>query len=117
MNYNLENLRKELEAYKKYTLELINALEEEKIDSLSNILDNREKTIENMDKLEYSKEDFKNIAIELEIIALQEKLKNLMNNKRLDVKDKINNILNNKTANKSYKRTSAVDSLYFNKKI
>lgn len=117
MNYNLENLRKELEAYKKYTLELITALEEEKIDSLSDILDNREKIIKNMDKLEYSKEEFSSIATELQIITLQEKLKNLINNKRLDVKDKINNILNNKTANKSYKRTSAVDSIYFNKKI
>lgn len=112
-----QDLKQALTQYKNYTLDLISVLEKEEFDSLDKVLNERQFVIEEINNIDYTREEFKVIVEELEILILQKKLTELINEKRNNTRIELDNIVNSKKANKNYNRKFYSDSMFFNKKI
>jgi|GEM_PF-988201 len=103
--------------YKNKTMEILKCAEEEKFDEIEKILRERQQIIENINTINYSKEEFILISKELDLLTIEEKVKNIMNKKKDKLKTEIENFLKGKNAKSSYTRSNYVDSIFFNKKI
>lgn len=113
----VENLRIQLEKFKETTLQLIKKVENSEIEDLDELLNKRQIIIEAIDKLNYSQEEFKALLKALDILTLQKKLLDLMNKKKIDLRNEMQKISEVKNANKSYHSRVSLDPVYFNKKI
>lgn len=111
------DLYETLENFKIITLKLIEELEKDNFDELDSLLNLRQLEIDKMDNINYTKEEFKKLCMEYKILALQERLTKLMNQKRMEVRNEIDKLSEAKSANKSYNKRFSIDSIYFNKKI
>lgn len=112
-----QQLKEALIEYKDHTIKLIEALEKEDFDSLEPLLSLRQEKIDVMDRMEYSKNEFVDICSDLNIVNIEQKCSNLLLQKRDELKSNINKFTEAKSANRSYRATYSVDSLFFNKKI
>lgn len=113
----MEDLRYYLTQYKDCTLKLINCIEKDDIDNLQKYFDERQDLIDSMENIKYTKEEFKSLCSELDILILQKKLTDLMMEKKGNLKDEIDKFQEVKSADKNYKKKYHVDSIFFNKKI
>ncbi|MCM0650458.1 flagellar protein FliT [Clostridium swellfunianum] len=113
----LQILRQYLERFKDLTINLIDCLEKEQYESLESLFNDRQAVIDDMSKLSYTKESFKYISSEMQLMPLQQKLTLLMNKRRAEVKQELDKLSASKTASKSYNTKYKVDALFFNKKI
>jgi len=111
------DLKDNLKQYKDITLELISNVEKDNFEILDMLLSNRQNVIDEIEKLNYTKEEFLNLCKELNILVLQQKLTKLMNMKKANLRNDIDALTNSQNANKSYNKKFAVDSVFFNKKI
>lgn len=111
------NLKSQLEAFKKITLELIQKMENGEFEDLDNLLQSRQTIIEKIENLNYSHKEFKVLAEDIDLLRLQKKLSELMNQKKLELRNEIDKISEIKNANKSYKSKHSLDSVFFSKKI
>lgn len=110
-------LREALEVYKEDTLNLIYSLEKEDYNILEVLLNKRQHTIDIINNLQYTKEEFSDIAQELKILMYQQKLSDLMVEKRNSAKEEINKVSQAKNANNSYNKRIYANSRVFNKTI
>lgn len=110
-------LKESLILYKEITLKLIGCLEKEDYDCLEGLLKEREDQISNMGQMSYTKEEFRDICNQLQILILQQRLNGIMNEKRAKVRTEIDRIATTKNASKNYNKGFKVDSIFFNKKI
>jgi hypothetical protein len=113
----LQKLRQYFIRFKELTIELTECLEKDDYDSLEDLYAKRQKTIGEIEKLNYSREIFKDVSTELQIMPLQQKLTVLMNQRKAEAKQELDKLSASKTASKSYNTKHKVDSLFFNKKI
>lgn len=111
------NLEEKLIEYKNLTLQLIANVENEDYDSLDKLLTSRQNVMDEIDSIEYSKEKFLALCKKLDILVLNQKLIKITKEKEANVRKNINGLRTSKTANKSYNKKFAVDSVFFNKKI
>ncbi|MCT8976133.1 flagellar protein FliT [Clostridium sp. CX1] len=111
------NLKEKLIEYKNITIQLIANVEGEDYDSLEKLLTNRQNIMNEIDSITYSKEEFLVLCKELDILVLNQKLIKVTKEKKSNTLKNIDGIKVSKTANKSYNKRFAVDSVYFNKKI
>ncbi len=110
-------LKHKLEGYKNITLELIRTLEKEEFDLIEQLIDKRQACLEEINTLDYSKEEFKDVCHYLNLLKLQEKLDVLIKEKQRETKEKINEIIYEKSANRAYNRKFYENSRFLNKKI
>lgn len=110
-------LKRQLEVYNSDTLKLIESLEKEDYDVLEGLLNKRQQTIDNISKLDYTKQEFSEVAEELKILEHQKRLSDLMTRKRDDVKEELNKISNAKNASHMYNKRMYSNSRVFNKTI
>lgn len=110
-------LREELTKYKDTTLEIIKAVEDENYDLLEGLISKRGEIINSIEKLNYSKEEFKAICMDLKILFFQNNLNKFMNEKKVKIKRQLESMDDNKNARNSYNKKFSVDSIFFNKKI
>ena len=103
--------------FKNITLDLINALECDDFDILESLIEKRQAIISTLEKTDYTEEEFKHIASSIDLLTLQKKVLDLMNVKKVELRNEMDKLSEVKNANKSYKSRFAVDSVYFNKKI
>lgn len=113
----VEILKCQLEDFKEVTLKLIEKVENDEFEKLDELLEKRQEIIVRIDKLQYSQEEFRNIAESIDILPLQKKLLDLMNIKKIKLRNEMDKISEIKNANKSYQSKSSLDSVYFSKKI
>jgi hypothetical protein len=113
----LKELKKCLVEFKDLTIKLIEFIEKEEYDNLEILFQQRDTLIYEMDKLEYSKENFKELSNELQLIPLQQMLTLIMNKSRVGIKQELDKLSASKTANKSYNIKYKADPLFFNKQI
>lgn len=113
----IETLRNYLMEFKDFTINLIDCLEKEDYESLEGLFNDRQAIIDNMDKLQYTKESFKAISSELQIMPLQQKLTLALNKSKAEAKLELDKLSATKTASKSYNTKFKADALFFNKKI
>jgi hypothetical protein len=111
-----DQLREELGNFKEITMELIDSLNNEAYDELDVLFNKRQESINAMENLEYSKQEFAIICEESNITKLQQELTVLLEEKKSVLKSKIDKFSEQKNANKSYNNKFSVDSIYFNKK-
>jgi hypothetical protein len=114
---SLQELRQQLTEFKELTIKIIDCLEKEDYDNLEILFNDRQTIIDKTDKLQYSKESFKAISNQLQLMPLQQKLTLIMNKSRIEVRQEIDKLSASKTANKGYNTKYKADPLFFNKKI
>lgn len=110
-------LKNQLVKYRDVSLNLKTALSNNNYDILSELMDNRENIIENIETLTYTKEDFNVCCEELDLVKLDEELRIMLNSGLNEVRDEINKLSMHKSARKSYNSKISVDPIYFSKKI
>lgn len=113
----MKELTQELMQFKKVTIELIEALQQEQVNKLDNLLDSRQIVIENMEKLQYTSEEFTDICNGLDILNIQHKLLELMQQSKEDTKRELNKIQLIKNANSNYNKSFYDNAGTFNKQI
>lgn len=116
-NEECNTLYEYLTCYNNITIKLIELVENEQYDILDQLINDRQKLIENMKKINYTKEEFKHICGKFKMLIIEQKLNSLMNQQKAKLRSELNKISISKNANKTYKRGYAVDSIFFNKKI
>ncbi|AEB75783.1 hypothetical protein [Clostridium botulinum] len=97
-----EELYNRLKKYQEVNIDIINALNEEKIDDLDEILLKKDEVIKEISVLKYSSAEFNEISKKLNLKVLEEEIKNLSNSKKEYYKSQINKINKNKNATRSY---------------
>ncbi|WP_085829460.1 hypothetical protein [Clostridium massiliodielmoense] len=97
-----EDLYSGLKKYQQINVNIINALNEEKIDDLDEILLKKDEIIKKINCIKYTLEEFSEISEELNLKVLEEEIKNLSNSKKEYYKSQINKINKNKNATRSY---------------
>jgi hypothetical protein len=110
-------LNKYLENFKDITVELTNKLKEEDYDAVDSLMEQRQNIIDNIDKLNYRKQDFTNICKELSLLEYNEELEKTIKEKRAVIKEELSKLVINKSANSSYNRKFYSNSVIFSKKI
>ncbi|MBU3142342.1 hypothetical protein [Clostridium sp. CF012] len=113
----MKELTQMLVEFKRVTIEIISALQRDEINKLDFLLDSRQVIIENMEKLQYSTEEFTMVCNELDILNIQQKLSELMKLKKEDTKEQLDKIQITKNANNNYNKSFYVNSGTFNKQI
>lgn len=106
-----------LERFKDITIDLINKVKEEDYDAADNLMEQRQNIIDNIDKLNYSKEKFINICKELKLLEYNEELEKVIKEKRAQIKQEMTKIVSNRSANSSYNKKFYNNSVIFSKKI
>lgn len=113
----MKELMQELVGFKQVTIELIRALQQDEIYKLDDLLERRQTIIENMEKLQYTSEEFTKICGELDILNIQHKLLELMQQSKENTKQELNKIQLTKNANNNYNKSFYNNVGTFNKKI
>jgi hypothetical protein len=113
----LVELEKCLVEFKDLTIKLIECVEKQEYDNLEMHFHQRDTLILQMGKLEYSKENFKELSDLLQLMPLQQELTLIINKSRADIRQEIDKLSVFKSANKSYNTKYKADPLFFNKKI
>ena len=103
--------------FKNCSLSLIEAINIEDYDALEKKIEERQTILDAIRKLEYSKEEIKSVVEELEITRLSEQIINLLNAKRINLKEKMEEVALNKRVNNNYNRNLYNGSNFFSKKI
>ncbi|MBU3126677.1 hypothetical protein [Clostridium tagluense] len=113
----MKELTEQLVQFKQVTMQLILALKLDEIYKIDDLLDSRQRSIENMEKLQYTTEEFANICDELDILKVQHELLELMQEKKESTKEELNKIQTTRNANNNYNKSFYVNSSMFNKQI
>ena len=113
----MKELAQKLTQFKQITLELIRALQKDEIYKLDDLLDRRQMVIEEMEKLQYTAEEFLDICTELDILNVQHKLLELMQQSKENTKQELNKIQITKNANNNYNKSFYNNAGTFNKQI
>jgi len=113
----MRGLLQELVQFKQITMELISALQQDQVYKIDALLDSRQMLIENMEKLQYTTEEFTDICDELGILNIQQELLELMQVSKDNTKEELNKIQITKNANNNYNKSFYLNTGTFNKKI
>ncbi|NEZ48425.1 hypothetical protein FDB54_01960 [Clostridium botulinum] len=97
-----QDLYSGLKKYQQVNVDIINALNEERIDDLDEILVKKDEVIKQIKFIKYTSEEFNKISEGLNLKVLEEEIKNLSNSKKEYYKSQINKINKNKNATRSY---------------
>ncbi|EKQ51137.1 MULTISPECIES: hypothetical protein [unclassified Clostridium] len=108
------NLKESLEFYRSITLELIDKIKCE--DDYSNLFEKRQNIIRNIETLSFLKDEFKQIATELDILNMEDLLKKTISEEKVKIKKKINYIKITREARVKYE-SAQFKPTFFNKTI
>ncbi|MDU5110472.1 MAG: flagellar protein FliT [Clostridium sp.] len=100
----------ELKKYREITLSIINGIENE--EEALKLLDKRGKILEKLFSNENNREEVKKAYLELDLIALDKKLKETIEKERILVKEEIRNLHNIKNANNAYEKNRRVNNFF-----
>lgn len=106
-----------MQSFNEISIKLIESLENQDYDSLEVQLNNRERIIEEINRLSFDPVEFKFISDEFRILETENKLNKLFVENRQKLRAEIDKLNSSKRANNNYQRSYNSDSLFFNKKI
>lgn len=89
-----------LEEYKEFTLKLISAMDND--NDLEKLLDERQKILDEIEELNSDKKEFTKLAENLDIIKLEEELKNKLSMQKMKVRKELETLRKQRQARKSY---------------
>lgn len=99
--------------YKEITLSIISSIENE--EEALKLLYKRDKILDNLFSNEDNREEIKKAYLELNLIALDKKLKETIEKERILVKEEIRNLHNIKKANNAYEKNRRVNNFFTTK--
>jgi len=117
MEINMKSLEDYLTSYKNITMSLIDSLDKEEFDETINLLELRQEIIENISKLDFKPNIFKQTASDLNLAALEDRAKKLLEQKHSSIKGNLERTRQNRRANSNYFKNNPSESIFFNKKI
>lgn len=94
------NFRKPLEEYRDLTLNLIDKAKND--EELSDLINKRDNILKEFDEADYSKEEFKKIVKEFNILKLDNELQLIVKKEMVKIKKKIENIRATRVARDGY---------------
>lgn len=95
-------IRELLNEYKEITLAIINGLSNE--DDALNLIEKRDVILETLFASENNREEIKKAYLEMDLMALDKELKDVIDKERMLVKQEIRNLHNIKNANNAYEK-------------
>lgn len=114
MNKELKDV---LTSYKECTLEIIQTIEDNKLDSLEELIEERQRLLDKALSVTDQSEKSKQIYKELGLDELQEKLNTLMLKKLDVIRSKMQKISKSKVANNAYNKRNCVSASIFSKRL
>lgn len=113
----MSTLEEYLNNYKDATLNIINNLNCDNIDSIDEYINRRQNMLDSIKSLEFTKDKINLICNELQIFELEKKLNELLRYKREKLRTEMDRISKVKNANISYNKNVMKNSIIFSKKI
>lgn len=110
-------LENNLMLFKKLTESLIEAVEQEEETKVDDLFLKRQQVIDEIDKIQYSREEFKVIATRIQLLELNKNLEACIENKKAELKIKMSNLMQQKNANSSYMKNANKINNFFNTKV
>lgn len=110
-------LRNSLEQYRECSLSIIEVLEKEDYEELNNKLDKRQEILDAINKLSFTKLEISVIVEELKIDEISEKIVNLIDYKKNQIKAVIEGNVAKKNASNQYSKNNNSDLRIFSKKV
>ena len=107
------NFRIQLEEYRHLTLNLIENAKNE--GELSDLINKRDNILKEFDESDYSKEEFKKIVREFNIIELDNELQLIVKKEMVKIKKKIENIRTMRVAKNGYDKSREQIKLFMNR--
>lgn len=107
-----EKLKEFLEQFKKYTIEMIENLQSDKLDVFEDALKNRQKILDQINELKFNKSEFKALCEELNIIEMNNKLNNMTKEEKDKVKSNIVGLKKSQRANNAYNYTMDKSTIF-----
>lgn len=111
------NLEKMLLQYRDITTCIILNLEKMDYNSVEELVNRRQEVINELNLLNYSKDEFKKIAKDINLLELNEKVATLINEHKVNLKSKMNSISKGNLARKSYDSNFYKNVKIFSKKV
>lgn len=105
------------EKIKNCSLEIIDILEKENYDSLESKLDERQELINSINKLAFTKQEINAVCEKLKIMELSQRINDLINNKKVKVKELIKQNVIKQNANDKYNKNFYDSSHVFSRKV
>lgn len=106
-----------LEKYNKLNIDSIEAVEKDDVEKLNILLKEKDLIIEKIDNLNYTADEFKRYAQEIDLVNVENQLERVIKEKKEEVKNKIKNTAISKNAVGAYSNANFTNSGMFNKKI
>lgn len=106
-----------LEKYNKCNIDAIEAVEKDDVEKLNILLKEKDLIIGKIDNLNYTADEFKRYAQEIDLVNVENQLERVIKEKKEEVKNKIKNTAINKNAVGAYSSANFINSGMFNKKI
>lgn len=110
-------LKENLMEFKALTEKLINAVNNDLSEEVDRLFIDRQVIINNIGKLQYSKDEFTIICSELDITNVSKELDELVLKRREELKEKMNSLKEGNIANKSYANSANIKRSFFSAKI
>lgn len=110
-------LKEYLSIYKNLTLNIIKCLEHNKFDSLDILITQRQDVIDNINNLNYSKQEFSKFCDEFKLSQLEKSAETLIKEKKEYVKNEIINTSKGIKANNNYNKGFYNNAGIFSKKV
>lgn len=96
------NLNEYLEEYKSATLALIDAIRKD--EEVEYLINKRENILESLNNLNFDKEEVKAVGNSLQLLELEDELKNLVKREQVKIKKQIDVLKKAKKVNTNYNR-------------
>ncbi|KEI03863.1 hypothetical protein [Clostridium botulinum] len=94
-----------LKKYRDINMNIINELNNDNIDLVEKLLNKKDKLIKEIEIIEYSKQEFKKIALDLKLNESEKMLNQVNMLKKQEYRKEINSINKGKNANRIYSNT------------
>lgn len=104
-------LKELIAEYRNLSLEIIKELDKDGFLNLENLLDKKDKIQEDIKNIKFEKNELKSLLEEFEILNLDKKIVEKINNKKITTRKKIHDIQRKKMASNSY--GNAVNNVQF----
>lgn len=115
MNFDL--LKEYLFKYKELTLDMVESLNKNNIDSLSEMIDKREDIIKYISQIHYTHDEFVSLCNEFQLMDLEKRLNELIKRKKERTSYIINKLSAGRNVNIIYNKNVYENSGMFSKKV
>lgn len=112
-----EDLKEILTNYRACTLQIIEIIQNDKLDSLQKLIDDRQKLVDEVLNMACEKEEMEKVYKQLNLDELQSELNSLMSGKLSFIRNEMEKIAKSKIASNGYNQINNNSAKIFSKKI